>query len=214
MAIAFDASASSNGSSVSSLTFSHTASGSSRMILVGVATQSNSELITGVTYAGVSMTQINKQQATAAGWVYLYALQAPTLGANNVVISFSSADTMWSASVSYTGANQSVTMDATATQTAASGTSYTSSLATVADNCWHILFVRQFQDVISAGAGSTLRQATSGGSMGIFDNNAAITPPGTNNMTINDAGSGEWRVNTISLAPVISAFPSFLLNFI
>src|SRR5438093_7002978 len=51
--IAVDASSTTKGSGVSSLTWSHTVSGSNRLLIVGVSTRKNNQVtISGITYSG------------------------------------------------------------------------------------------------------------------------------------------------------------------
>lgn len=99
-----------------SLTYAHTCTGTNLLLFVVVGyADSASDLITGVTYNGVAMTRIGtRKSSTNNDRSYLYALQAPATGANNVVVSRSSSGNIESGALSFTGAQQSVTMDSTA----------------------------------------------------------------------------------------------------
>jgi hypothetical protein len=189
MAIAFDNATSTSSTTATSLTFSHTINSNTNGILfVGVLTGSASDLITGVTYAGVSMTRLDIQVVGADNTVYLYYLLAPSTGANNVVISASSSVFLDGTASSYTGANQSGQPDNWSKGSSASATSYTGTVTTVADNCWLIMCGRKYNNgTPSAGTNSTLRASSS--YMPIVDTNAAQTPAGSKSVQINWTGT-------------------------
>src|SRR6266542_3917316 len=95
MAVAFDAvGPSSAGTAVNatSLSWSHTCTGSSRLLTVsvsiGLADDTNSAVA--VTYNGVAMTAAGAQVHSGgltAGYVQLFYLAAPATGANTVIVS-------------------------------------------------------------------------------------------------------------------------------
>jgi hypothetical protein len=103
VALAFDACTMDQHGSATSNTFSHTCSGSDRILYVFLNTRF-SDLSTGVTYGGVAMTKLgfvnDPNSLTSAT---LYRLVDPASGANNVVASFSSARTGLSTAISFTG---------------------------------------------------------------------------------------------------------------
>src|SRR5262249_48834059 len=82
----------------SSVTFSKSVSASSTLLMVHVM----SSYVTGVTYAGVSMTM-----ATSTGGGAVFYLVNPTSGTNNVVVSLSQAAGSLGTAVSYTGTDTS-----------------------------------------------------------------------------------------------------------
>lgn len=191
MAIAFVAGADGgNNTGGTGLTYSYTCgSGANRLLVVGVAGDATVDDVTGVTYAGVSMTLAAKKAATGTNnrVSYLFYLLAPATGANNVVISASTAHYILSGAADYTGVKQSAQPDATAT---ANGTGsvllLTSSVTTVANNSWAILLENGYGSNTppTASTGVTRRtfDAVFGG-WGLFDSNAAITPAGSYSMT-------------------------------
>jgi hypothetical protein len=103
---AFDASSTAQSAFGSSLTFSHTCSGSDRVLFVAVAV-GNGVAITNVTYNGVEMTAVE----TGAVDRRLYSLVAPATGANNVVVTLPSPTEILAVASSYTGVNQSTPWD-------------------------------------------------------------------------------------------------------
>lgn len=118
MAVAFDAvgpsAAGQTASNPTSVTWSHTCTGSNRALLVFVAVGQNSggdgtKTISGVTYAGVPMTHLGTRHTNddTFGYLACYGLAAPATGANNVVVSFNSAPSVAEcASESFTGVDQ------------------------------------------------------------------------------------------------------------
>lgn len=210
MAIAFDATNKANGAATS-LTFSHTMSATANSILFVWAIAQSGRSITGVTYNGSAMTLITSGTPTGALSAYPYALFAtlsPASGAHNVVVSISGTGTpdIWGGSVSYTGAKQSLTMDAIqAGNGGASSTSFTfTDPNSVANNCWKLALVMQNSaSVLSASTGATARSASDaiGNAERMFDSNSAITPAGSYSMSMTSPSSGGWYYSAVTFAP-------------
>lgn len=121
-AIAFDAAASGNATGTS-LAYSHTVSGSDRVLIVGVTLYSNStQTVSTVTYNGVSMTLIPSCTAEANDLrVEQWYLVAPATGANNVVVTpTATTPAISSVAASFTGVDQSTPIGTCATATGTS----------------------------------------------------------------------------------------------
>ena len=216
MAIAFNAAADiGNGLSVSSLTKSYTSgSGSNRLLVLGVVGDGTSDLITGATYAGTSLTLIDKQFPTNGAsthrWHYLFYLLAPATGANNFVISASSScDVITGTAGDYTGVKQSAQPDAHNKQYNGSGspTSLTTSVTTVANNDWAVLFelgANSPTTAPTAGTGAT-RRAFDGTyfASGLFDSNGAVAA-GSYSMTTNRSATNDI------IGQIVGAFSPFV----
>jgi hypothetical protein len=189
MAIAPDAQGQGYILAGSSLTWSHTCSGSDRILWVQCARDATVDNITGVTYNGVAMTLLDKQTNSTDRIEYVFYLIAPDTGTHDVVVSASLAvPSIFGNSSSYTGAKQSGVPDAS-TKQSISGSPYTTSLTTIADNCWTILFTTTSATTPVASTGSTLR--ASNGTVGgekIFDSNGPITPAGNYDMLVTGNG--------------------------
>jgi len=99
MAIAFDATTDGGNTTATSLTYSHTCTGSNRILFVSVIGAIGSDNVTGATYAGAAMTLVDKQASARS--TYLFYLIAPATGANNVVVSAGSSSFIWSAAAPY-----------------------------------------------------------------------------------------------------------------
>ena len=199
MAIALDAVTNNSSWSGTTRTYAHTCTGSDRMLFVWISSWTG-DLVTGVTYAGVSMVQIGKiKQGNATGYTYLYCLFAPATGANNIVCTASSTTAWNTMATSYTWVNQSNTMDASATSSIASAAlNFSTNLTTIANNCWSICYTINDTNVFASN--SDTRRGTNVG-WNIFDSNGVITPAGSKTMTQTVSGSGNWSVVMASFSP-------------
>lgn len=200
MAIAFDAitNASFGGSATTSKTFSHTCTGSDRLLFVNVHTDSN--VVTGVTYAGVAMTKIYGQATDYYNTVW--ALVAPATGANNVVISCSSSVNIIPMAVSYTGCDQNLpTVFATGTD---ASSPQTVNATTLSDNSWLMGFQRRtVASGFSVGSGTTLRANDSTYAFATVDSGGALTPVGSYGLTVNYSGTSYLGV--VAFAPAVAS---------
>jgi len=208
MAIAFDTTA----EVVNTNSWSHTVTGSNPFLLVHICSVTG-DIVTAATYNSVSMTLNAKSNALGGNqWDYSYYLFAPATGAHSVSVTTTSGTIQYGVSVSYTGAPGTL-LDNTAisTGTATSSSDFANTITSVNDNCWHI---GTFNDVtgrpLLAGTGTTRRGTGGDSNNGWFrgDNNAAITPAGSN--TINaklTVGSGNAVFFGMTLSPTAVPFP-------
>lgn len=68
----------------------------------------------------------------------MYYLINPSTGANNIVASTSISQTLIFQNTSYTGVKQSAQPDASNTSAYTTTTSQSTSVTTIADNCWTV----------------------------------------------------------------------------
>lgn len=212
MAIAFDTSTqSSTVSTGTTITLSHTCTGTNGILFVGVSGIIG-DVLSGVTYGGVAMTQTAKLQVPADRYVYLYHLVNPATGANDIVATNTiTLNNAFIFGASYTGAKQTGQPDATNTNSAVAATTLATSVTTVADNCWVVGMFGSSNVVFSAGTGVTERQnKTAGLASLIGDSNAAKTPAGSYSMTVNCTGSANMAALLASFAPAVAAGPTNL----
>lgn len=186
MAIAYDSS-SGDGKNISTLTYSHTCSGSDRVLVMGVTFATGLSISGTPTYNGVAMTQIGSVIA-ASGSVfsntYFFYLVAPDTGVHDISITASSSNYIYSSAISYTGVDQTNPIDESGSFTQSSSTSITKSITTTSDNCWLSSFtVSGTANSISAGANVTQRQSIGPGWCASGDTNAAQTPAGSYSQT-------------------------------
>lgn len=204
MAIAFDAHAEADsGASVSSLSYAHTCSGVNRFLLVSIENANAAgDIVTGVTYAGVSMSRVNTFALSTLGQGYVYQLAAPSLGSNNIVISTSTTTTLAARSASYTGVIQVSPVDNSTTSTTLStSTTFTTTMAVV-DKVWVYLFAMSDHGVLSGSGTAFFRGGGSATNIADFDSNAAATPAGSWSMTAtSSSGLSSWGTSMVSFKP-------------
>ncbi len=207
-ALAVDAVSSSACTSCTSLTWSHTTSGSNRGLTVGGHYFDSDSAITGITYAAVGMTAVPSSFADNGDYsVEQYSLIAPATGANNVVISASATMTeLNGGAISFTDANQTTLVGTAGTAT---GTSTTPSVtvSSAADEIVVDSVTIAHSGTFSVGAGQTQRwNAISAG----WTKYAGSTEPGaaTTPMSWNNSASQAWAISAVSVKPVAGAAPT------
>lgn len=206
MAIAYVNSTDGGTGSAPSLTFAHTTSGTNRFLVVHVLGDSAaSNPITGVTYNSVSLTKV--QEIRKAGgtryWISSWVLSNPASGSNNVVISASSGNLFGNIAVTYSGAQQSDTVDSSNTGSDPSASTLTVSTTTSADNCWLIglFFNNADPDTKTAGANTTIRGNFVSIQGAYTDSNADQTPPGSFSQKVDGTAAGQdWVGIAFSIA--------------
>lgn len=204
MAIAFDAfSDGVNFTESSPLTWTHTCTGSDRLLIVGTVGDTASDTVSGVTYNSVAMTKIAAVLVPDNRYLTLWYLLNPASGANTVSVTSAGPAGAAGRSTSYTGVQQSGQPDASTTNTVSANTTLTTTLTTIADNCWTMLVAKATVATLGAGTGSTARTAVTE-QLALFDNNAAITPAGSTSMTVT-FGSGNCGTVMASFSPVAAA---------
>jgi len=207
MAIALDTTTDGGVANVSTHTFNHTCTGSNLILFVGFRKLIDD--IIAVTYNGVPMTLVTKQQSTGSinDYIYLYVLVAPATGTNVVSISALTAGNIAAMSASYTGAAQTGQPDAFGSQATAgvsSGNANGPTITTVADNCWLVLFSRKTAaGAIAASSGVTLRQHSETTlTRALLDSNGPKTPAGAKAMQSQASdGTQDWNHVAASFAP-------------
>lgn len=201
MAIAFDASTNPTYVNAATHTFSHTCTGSDRILWV-LCWRRGGDAVSGVTYNGVSMTSLGTEIFAGSGsgnqYLSMWYLGNPASGANNVVVTSSSGATEHiDGAVSYTGASATGIPDATNSLTATTQSNTSATVTSSADNCWALMFMRvDAATSVSAGT-STTRRAYTVNFTASFDPGAAKTPAGTItvNTTHSSASVGWWMAS-------------------
>ncbi len=201
--IAYDASATSSTTGTS-LTFAHTCSGANRILFVAVTTNTadNVDYITGVTYNGVAMTQVDSFRSQGLGGHELYMLVNPASGANNVVVSASGSVAIYAAASSYTGALQTGQPNTNNGNASDPATTSTVSVTTTVDNCWLISSAGTKAGAgatASASTGTVTRQAN--GYVSIGDSNGVRATAGSHGQTWMPSASTGIAVIVAAIAP-------------
>ncbi len=182
------------------------ANSNASIILVGIQNGgSNTNNITAVTYAGVALTKITSINAAALlgqQWDYWF-LAGPATGTNNVVITGNVSAVINGGCVFYTGSSLTGQPDAGPTSNLqATGGTNTSTVVSVADNCWQIVTGGDSGNTNSAASGA-LRGNAPGGALYFYDSGGPIHPAGSNNVVINTSSAlGPSLVIGITISPV------------
>ena len=139
MAIAFDANSRGNNNAFhTSLTWSHTCTGSNLVLIVGTSVESDSapntaQTVSGITYNGVALTKIISKYITGNtdNGCELWYLIAPSTGANNVVVTYTGqVDGSFGGALSFTGVDQSNPVDTSGSNETLVGTSVAKAITT------------------------------------------------------------------------------------
>lgn len=194
MAIAID---SQNKSTAASAAFNN-AAGNLLIVFSYVSGGSTS----GVTYNGVSMTQVQTESSGAgrqslSAWI----LKSPATGSNTLAVTNSGTFTEWFA-LSYSGCDTAGTQPDSSHLDTGSGTGpLTGTTTVVASNCWLVIGSADSQGGETAGTGTTLRQTDTGNGIVSGDSNATVGT-GSQSLNVNYSGSAtSWGAITMSIAP-------------
>jgi len=200
--IVFDNITQSTQNSVSSLTQSHTATGSNLVAFIDVLVQSGDNL-TSITYSGLTPTLVDKKQVPTAGfYIYSYLVSGVPAGPSNVIVTTSGSTVIAIATTTYSGSYQSATPDNHASGSNNSS-SVTQAVVTVADKCWlHMAVGIDTSANPSAGANTVVISTSTVGAVGMIvtHTGALETPAGSYSQTLGTGGSHAAWVLT-SFAP-------------
>lgn len=143
MAVEFDAvgpsSAGATADATNTVSWSHTSTGSDRLLLVGVAVgqMASGSITTSATYNSVAMTSVQKRYSNdqTDGYLELFRLIAPATGANTVQVTASASVSKWTGgSVSFTGADQTTPLGTPASAVGSSAAPSVAVTGTTAGN--------------------------------------------------------------------------------
>lgn len=199
MAIAYDTGTGNETNSGTSVSWSHTCTGSDRILWVYVM-NSSAVNVTSVTYNGVELTLAVGNGSSQRS--RLYYLIAPATGANTVQVNLASTSYVYCASASYTGVAQTGQPDATGF--ANNGASpRTTSVTTVADNCWTVLGARAVSTGNTSASTNSTKKVDRSGYVQFYDNNTEVSPAGSYSMTVTTTLG---NINTVmaSMAPAVA----------
>lgn len=189
--------------SASSVSFSFDAT-QGDLLVVSAFHNGASEDSLAATYNSSSMTAVNSGTGvTGVGYVKQFYMVAPTTGVNTVQITTGGAAFTAGMAVLYAGSKQTSQPDAQTTNSATSASSITTSVTTVADNSWAVLFAAASSGTPAAGTGSTFLHASASG-YGMFDSGAALTPAGSKSMQ-STGSSANWRTVLASYKPNVAS---------
>jgi len=224
-AIAFDSATSfAQDAAASSFSFSHTTSGSNRVLIVGVSIRNDlSQSVSTVTYAGSPLTFLRADTNGVSVRSELWYRVAPATGANTVVVTLSVSAKAAMGAISLTGVDQSTPIDANAGATG-SGTAPSVSVTTVTNNAW-VVDAAAFRSTANAeptgtsGSGQTQRWSgytESGGvSVNVRGKGSTEGPknsPGGVVMDWSLSASVDWAISAASFRPGVEAEIAYRSN--
>lgn len=212
MSIAFDNQTAFTSAAATSVTLAHTVTGVQPIILGGVLCAAND--ITTCTYNGVGMTLLDNLGLVgdAGGWtnLALFYLINPATGANNLVASHTGAASIAVRGLSFTGVRQvAAAINAHGTTGPLAGvTTMSPTLTVTGAGAWLVTWARNDQAGFSAGAGTTLRGASS--SIQFADSNG-IVAAGSQSLVMNWVGAGNaGACNVVLLPPAVNSMMGML----
>ena len=180
-AIAYNTNTGSSGSGTS-LTYAHTVPVDNPILFVAVRNNVPARTVTGVTYAGDAMTQAAFETISGTGDrnAYLYYMEAPTTGNNNVVVSISSSDTIYSSALSYTGVAQSSAIDDIQVDRGGAAQVFKVTATSTVSGAWGVAYFEESPQTITEDSNTTQRAQLGGVLNGskIGDTGASIDPVG------------------------------------
>lgn len=205
MAIAVDNKTSSETTAAgTSLTFSHTCTGSDLILFVIAATSNTNSSpngITSATYNGVAMTKSAGNWGPSNGSAAVFYLINPATGAHNVVVNRSGfgTQTFGATAISYTGVAQASPIDGSVDSRTGVSSGDSGSVTTTQTADWGIMYVIDR----TSGSPSASTNSTDVGQVStnlngtrIFDSRGVTGgfPTGTANMSFTLTGSHTWAL--------------------
>jgi hypothetical protein len=204
-AISFDSGAGSSAGTASSLSWTHTVSGSNTILQVCL----NSENVTpsaAPTYNGTAMTLVTSETENSNRHLYDYILVNPSAGSNTVSVSFSGSGFVAGGSTSYDGVLQSGQPDAyNGTTGGSSSTGLATSVTTATNNDWIIGCASAGGDVgqtyNGANAFASAVREQPNAALGFFDTKGPITPAGATTVGFSNSIADYSEFIGVAIAP-------------
>lgn len=189
---------------VSSVTFSHTTSGTNRALVVFVVLIGVAQTVSSITYALTNLTLIGVRQhsgGATAGTIEAWGLANPATGANNVVVTLSANNSAWDASaISFTGAHQTTASAFTGFQHAGNANATATVSATVTTGTTGDMVVdcteSQAGNGTTSGTGQTQRWQDNSGST----NTQGSTKAGAASVTMTENWVPNQDANVLNIA--------------
>lgn len=203
LAIALDTTSTGN-TTTTETTASHVITGSDTILIMGIGDQDSLEAnITGVTYAGVSLTKIDGQQTnTDPSWSHLYGKLSPTTGTNTASATRTTAsDALTICNASYTGVDQGTAIGSLPFgANAGSGTSGSATTSTaVPNNGWVTMVTYNRLQGEAAGA-DTVQRVNSGNHENLWDSDGPRTPSAAQTLAFTQTDN-HWGAIIVGFGP-------------
>jgi hypothetical protein len=212
----FDA-ASNSGyqAAASTVSWSHTCTGTNRFLAVDVSRLGTpGTTVTGITYNGVALSQIGaKSSATDALKVDCWGLANPASGSNTIAVTLSGAAAFAGTAVSYTNVDQTTPTEAfnSATATNVGVADATVTVTTVAANDWVHAALATDDAAVTANQ-TTRNNVTGAGGSGADEDTGPVVTPAATAMSYTNVGNAQtWVIAGYGIRPFGSAQPATYL---
>ncbi len=211
MALTVDATSVGNNTSTFGISHTVTAANSNKLLIVGIGSDAaGGASITGVTYAGVSMTQA-KYNVNGTRAVSLWKQIAPATGTNTIQITPSTGINIEAYGISFYNADQTTGLGAIDVNTGNTQT-ITASVTTTANNSYVVDSAITITNAITVGGSQTQIQnvAQNGWEYGGSRITAIVAAPATKTLTWSIATSSQVWATIV--AEVLDGTPSSAHN--
>lgn len=198
--IAFDNALAGSFTAGATHTVAFTVGVAANYLLAGIVVVNATDILTGVTYNAVALTRLAVFNAgLTTGWIYIYGLANPTVGANNLVATCSGATVVAAHMASYTNASGTQPNSTVSASALSSALIWTISTPTI-PGCWGVQFSRSSLGAVTMVAiGGTMRTTQLTDGVGSFvDTNGVIQLPTPVTLNANRTG---WVLERIDLKP-------------
>ena len=192
----------------STLSWSHTSSGSDRLVLVGVSWQDSAdeESVTSVTYDGSAMTLVASTPLCA-----IYSLVNPPTGSKTILVTWSGSNVKGAvaAAISFTGVHQTSPIGSTVTAAGNSTAASVNVIPSVTFSLIGIDFGSSTAVSLTAGSGATQRWNDSAGTSGSFTltqgaaSTVASAGGGARAMSWTLGAARSWEMIAVSIRPKV-----------
>ena len=213
-----------SASGATTLTLSYDAGSASNRYLAVPVTDLSGDSVTGVTYAGVAMTQLCKVSRgpnnIGSLQTYWYGIHAPTTGTNDIVVTRTgTAAWIEVGAILLTDAQQTTPASVTVVKQGDTvGGSKSQAITTTVDNSAILGFVVNDNGSLAASTGITqlFIGAAAGfgnGLMAVKSSTFPYTPAGALTANWTQNATGAWSVMLISIAPSVATSNSRFFAF-
>lgn len=184
------------------------ASGSDRMLVVGVSLDTGYPFVSTVFNTTESLTNDREDKRPAnSSYTSIWHRVAPSVTTADIVATKTgSTDLISIAAANYTGCKQTSVPDATAGASSDSASSASYTITTTVDDCW--IVTSEYDNIGSVIDGTNFVQRTSP-TNGIYlaDSNGSVGAGGSKTVAFSWGSSGPYRASSLALAPAVAAGP-------
>lgn len=206
MAVAFGAATTDGtaaGAPEATRTFSHTCSGSQRLLIVSVCNDEDGSAVnvSSITYAGVALTQRITATRSNFGRASLWYLVNPASGANNVIVTLASAQEWTAAAVSFTGVNQTTPLG-TAASANGFGSTASVNVSSASDELVYDTVNVNGPVTLTAGASQTsrwTREASTSSTVVVDSGGSTETGAATTTMSWGVSPADDWVIVAVPI---------------